>query len=475
MTTPKTTYTWAPITKSVKQDDGTIIVYGPASDAGIDRDGQRMNQAWLDKAMPMWKAEGGNIREQHDPKRAVGVAVGLTKDGDSGAWMLAAHIVDPVAVKKVEAGVLKGYSIGIKEPKIQLGKADAPNGEVVGGYIIETSLADRPANPRMLFTMAKADGAGGELEAVDNPTLVESPDEGDPQDADGTKVDEPDLVKVVVAVDGELLLKFVSAAQRDKDAKSGVAMANGDFPIPDEGHLKSAIGHLGNYTGDKAAAKRHVISRARALNLSNLLPEDWNVSKADQVLVDLAPYAVGGVLTKYDEAADIAGAEQAMALIARLIASEAAELANGRMEEARDIGILLDAHRALDWFRCREQEQQQMPSGEPDMALTDTPTSPSQGDSTTLPELIKAAVAEAITPFEERAEGLARELATLKTDMAAMPMPGGPVLMKTDTHRAQAQPNENQLRADELLAKADATADLTLAAGYRQRARELSA
>lgn len=81
----------------------------------------------------------------------------------------------------------------------------------------------------------------------------------------------------VLSEDG--MVKYVSAAARRKFARSGVAMPNGDFPIPDEGHLESAIGRLGNYHGDKAKAKRHIIKRARALGLTHLLPADWGVSK----------------------------------------------------------------------------------------------------------------------------------------------------------------------------------------------------
>lgn len=78
------------------------------------------------------------------------------------------------------------------------------------------------------------------------------------------------------------MVKYVSAEARRKYADSGVAMDNGDFPIPDEGHLRSAIGHLGNYKGDKAKAKAHIIKRAKALGLTHLLPKDWNVSKAEK-------------------------------------------------------------------------------------------------------------------------------------------------------------------------------------------------
>lgn len=168
-----TSYAWAPITKVEDQDDGTVMVYGPATDAGLDRDKQRMNQAWLDTAMPSWMAEGGNIREQHQSGRAVGVGAGLTR-ADDGTHNLAALVVDPVAVLKVKTGVLKGFSIGVKDPQLMFGKADAPNGEIVGGSIIEVSLVDRPANPRTTFVMVKADGAD-QLVAVDAPAVVDTP------------------------------------------------------------------------------------------------------------------------------------------------------------------------------------------------------------------------------------------------------------------------------------------------------------
>lgn len=84
--------------------------------------------------------------------------------------------------------------------------------------------------------------------------------------------------QAVLSEDG--MVKYVSADARRRMADSGAAMPNGDFPIPDEGHLRSAIGRLGNYKGDKAKAKAHIITRARALGLTHLLPEDWNVAKA---------------------------------------------------------------------------------------------------------------------------------------------------------------------------------------------------
>lgn len=97
----------------------------------------------------------------------------------------------------------------------------------------------------------------------------------------------PLLAKAAEALDfevgnvlsGDRLVKYVSAAARRKYAESGVAMANGAFPIPDEGHLRSAIGRLAEYKGDRAAAKAHIIRRARVLHLVHLLPKEWHVEK----------------------------------------------------------------------------------------------------------------------------------------------------------------------------------------------------
>lgn len=181
------TYAWAPITKVEDQPDGTVMVYGPMSDAGLDRDKQGMNQDWLDKAVPAWMREAGNVREQHLSTRAVGVGVQLDRR-DDGTFDLGSHVVDPVAVAKVKAGVLKGYSVGIKDPQINMGKAEFPNGEIIGGSIVEVSLVDRPANPRTMFTMVKADNAG-EPEEVEEPT-VEEIDEAEETEAEVEEVDD---------------------------------------------------------------------------------------------------------------------------------------------------------------------------------------------------------------------------------------------------------------------------------------------
>lgn len=65
--------------------------------------------------------------------------------------------------------------------------------------------------------------------------------------------------------------------KRDKAASDGAALPDGSFPIKDKEDLKKAVKAYGR-ASDKAAAKKHIISRAKTLNAVSELPEDWNVT-----------------------------------------------------------------------------------------------------------------------------------------------------------------------------------------------------
>jgi hypothetical protein len=479
-------YAWAPITKTEKQDDGSIIVHGTAANPAPDRDGQKMDPAWLADAFPKWFAESGNIREQHNVQRAVGRAVGYAQDGDN--HMIAAHIVDPVAVTKVEARVLQGFSVGVKAPVVTFGDPAAPMGTIVGGSICETSLVDRMSNPTTLFEIAKADAAG-QLHAVDEPHVF-------------TDWEDESLVKA----------DRINAADRRKYAASGVAMPNGDFPIPDADHLKSAIGLLGNYKGSKATAKRHIIKRAKALGKASMLPDDWNVTKADAaaewaagVLAagpDLAKADAIDAPTDDDEQAQIDTANACIAALAKLIQGEAMSLAAGNLNECCDISILLDGISALRYFISREQdgmEARAMTKADEASTATTATTDSSKVDASTEADTSKAdadkgagdAQAAGTAQLEEltKSDGFANAVASAVTKatqpliekiekMSATPVPGGPVLARTATDQLSARERDAAAmrgEAQALLTKADACTDHGLAEGYRERAAALQA
>lgn len=70
-----------------------------------------------------------------------------------------------------------------------------------------------------------------------------------------------------------------SQGQRDKLADKGKAMPDGSFPIRNARDLGNAIQALGR-AKDPAAARAHIISRAKALKLTSKLPDGWKVQES---------------------------------------------------------------------------------------------------------------------------------------------------------------------------------------------------
>lgn len=259
------TEVFAPILKTAPQPDGSLLVYGKATGSDLDLDQQRCDPAWLRRAMPSWFAVG-NIREQHDPQRAVGKATEYD-ERDDGHY-ITAKIVDPVAKAKTEAGIFTGFSIGIKSPRIAK-SASAPNGVIQDGRIVEVSIVDTPCLPTATLTLAKALKPG--------PMTV----------APGTVDHERHLVKVEelhedVADTDDLEKRDFSAGERREAASHHQAMDDGSFPIKNASDLANAIRLAGN-AKDPAKAKAHIKRRAAALGLSDKIPDTWKADTASLI------------------------------------------------------------------------------------------------------------------------------------------------------------------------------------------------
>jgi hypothetical protein len=151
MTTDFTT-AYTAILKFDENEDGTLMVYGNATDDSLDLDQQICDPTWLEKAMPDWFTSGGNVREMHGPS-AAGVA--KEYENKNGKHIIGVHVVDPIAVKKVKNSVYRGFSVGIKSPRV-VRDTKAVNGRIIDGAIIEVSLVDRPANPNAKLILAKS-------------------------------------------------------------------------------------------------------------------------------------------------------------------------------------------------------------------------------------------------------------------------------------------------------------------------------
>jgi hypothetical protein len=307
------TYAYAgPITKSEKDSDGNLMVFGKATGPDLDLDEQVCDPKWLKTAMPDW-ARWSNVRAQHSAV-AAGVGKELAAD-DKDGWWLKSLIVDADSIKKVENDVYKGYSIGIKNAKV-VKDASAPGGRIVGGTVVEISLVDRPCNPTATMGIAKAHGA--ELAPVDSAGVMIAKF-GTLDDAATVVADEAiEVVETTVVPDA---------------AKSIESMPVVSDPV------ESAI----------------------------LTPRAYKSAVATVAKALAGEFGTAGVLVKAvgtnDETDDIAGAWAAIGVICDLVISEATELKTGRTEEIYDIKTLTDALCALTWFIDCEKMQDGSPAG----------------------------------------------------------------------------------------------------------------
>lgn len=73
-----------------------------------------------------------------------------------------------------------------------------------------------------------------------------------------------------------------SAEERRRLAARGQAMPGGRFPIRNRSDLENAIRAVGRAGGpdgtaaDRNAVRRWIIRRARALGLTDMIPDTWN-------------------------------------------------------------------------------------------------------------------------------------------------------------------------------------------------------
>lgn len=200
-------------------------------------------------------------------------------------------------------------------------------------------------------------------------------------------------------------LRAFTAEQREQMAANGQAMKDGSFPIANASDLKNAISTYGR-ASDKAAAKAHIIRRARALGKTALLPEGWNVTNKDarltrgrmQRLRD-AFGLLGGVL---DEAGDRKEDE---------VGTEKIELPADLPEEVRDYIGKVEAERDE---AVKKAETPTPPAPTPPPSPTPTPTpEPKPGEA--LAKALEAAdpaVREAIEKAQADATA-AQERATV--------------------------------------------------------------
>jgi hypothetical protein len=203
---------FADLSKVEEQDDGSLKVFGVASSGARDEAGEIVSPEAMKAALPGYLAFGA-IREMHQPS-AAGTALEVSVD-DDGFTHLTAHIVDPVAVQKVKAGVYKGLSIGGK-----VLKRDPKDPTTITALkLVEISLVDRPCNPEASINMWKADAAC-DLAAPDD-----EDDDGDPE-TDALELDAMDGPRAARVAEASKALFTTLAAAKDDASMRKVGRRN---------------------------------------------------------------------------------------------------------------------------------------------------------------------------------------------------------------------------------------------------------
>lgn len=269
-------------------NDGSVVVYGiPCKPNTLDVDGQIVDPAWLKGALTRWYQTGPNIREMHQPS-AVGVGTNLDWQDDTP--YLSAKIVDPVAAKKVREGVYRAFSIGVKNHVLKLNDPQAPNGRIVGGDIVETTICDRPAIPGADILDFKADlfkiaSAISPTEVLDHQhgvvwerRTLDLPYEGD----DMAKTASGDVAKRDMDPD------VGGGVDRDKIPAEDFAGKDRSYPIVEPKNVHDAAQSIGRAGADNyspAELRENIIRIAKRKGPSFVaeLPEAWKDDKEDKV------------------------------------------------------------------------------------------------------------------------------------------------------------------------------------------------
>jgi len=273
----------------IKADSSQRRVYARLTES-VDRGNEAMDyvasapviKAWSDMQLAASGGKSrGNVRGQHG-RVVAGIVSDIQFDDVAKTIDFEIDVIDEGEWEKVIKGAYTGISPGGKGVR----RKD-PDGVVRYGLtqLNEISLVDVPAIPDAMLTVLKADGIEERIafapaqEGVDLAlirALGEAPNlrsftslvVGLPADA----VEK--ALGAASGIDGKASL--FSAAVRRELAAAGVAMPDGSFPITDQDDLEGAL-----LAVEKASAtgggdvQAHLVARAGALGLSDVLPEAW--------------------------------------------------------------------------------------------------------------------------------------------------------------------------------------------------------
>lgn len=216
--------------------------------------------------------------------------------------------VEGIAMEMFDGDVLdSGYSadadLFVVDVQAKDGKAyevfiDGTSAEVVGFHKLENEGIEQKSAIDGFSLVDFTEAAEIAVKTIDGNVIAVEPDNFEGIDAYAVEIDAFDgkSYDVFVALDGEVLgydryepeeaeeieaeaaeialKRAFSEDRRMELAKEGMALPDGSYPIVTETDLRNAIQAFGR-AKDKAAAKKHIMKRAKDLDMESLIPESW--------------------------------------------------------------------------------------------------------------------------------------------------------------------------------------------------------
>jgi hypothetical protein len=238
-----------PLTKIEPQPDGKLLIEGVATSEAVDLMGEVVDFSSAREAFGSWR---GNIREQHDPTKAVGHAIEVMPDEGAKQIVLRSFVSAgaPDTQAKVLDGTLGFYSIGGRTKAVALDKAlkaadGKPARRLFMERISEVSLVDSGCNPDSAVSVLKATGIE-EIEKINAPKIEEKDGKFLVVDSDGkvygthdTKEEAKAQLAALYANKGDVM------AQPDEKFKALIEKYDG-FEIADARTALEALDLIGS-------------------------------------------------------------------------------------------------------------------------------------------------------------------------------------------------------------------------------------
>jgi uncharacterized membrane protein YkoI len=181
---------------------------------------------------------------------------------------------------------------------------DGTSGEVMGWHLLNEKVLGEVAEIAGEKIISFNEAADIAVKSIEGEVVSVDADMFEGYDAYAVEIEGEDgkSYDVFVSLDGEVLgwdeydadeaadidaevADLALKRMYDEDARktmaeAGEALPDGSFPIKDEEDLQNAIQAFGR-AGDKAAAKAHIMKRAKELGKEDMIPEGWGSDMAE--------------------------------------------------------------------------------------------------------------------------------------------------------------------------------------------------